>query len=389
MRTRLLFFLPVFWACSSDPVTIPVCPANPPAAALTALTFNTGLGPGLDVKYPTPRIPLVAQAVAAAPWDILCLDETWLDVDHDAVLAALNLPADQIVTGDTRGQNEDPADRCLSGELDNGLACMRSKCGGVPDEDVTMCAKDQCQTEGFELYVNAPHCFQCVIASAGLSANAIAQTCNGAGASRMYGGRNGVILASRLPISNAEWIPLPSSDANRVGLFATVDVHGTPVEVACTHLTGNVDIIPPSNHQFPTWYDEMKTQIDLISKRLAERARGGPQFFLGDLNNGPKYTGDMVPDGQEVWNEIAAQGFTSPAAETVPPTCSRCDDNLISPTTGRYLIDHVLTRGNDAFAPVCAARAMDQPVTLTDLQGNTVTTNLSDHDAITVRFNRK
>lgn len=374
--------------CSSDPpkTVIPVCVGGSSPEAFIATTFNTGLGPGLDVPYATPRIPYVAQAIAAAPWDVLCLDETWTDPDHDALVAALGVPEEQIVTTDTRGRNEDPADRCAAGELDDGLACMRANCGGIPDEDVTMCAAQKCQGEGFALYIQHPHCFNCVLASAGRNADQIKETCEGPGDSRMFGGRNGVMLVSRHPLRNVESIQLPSSTANRVGLFATVDVAGGSIEVACTHLTGVVNFINPPDTRFASWEDEMKAQLKLLSDKLAARANGGQQLLLGDLNNGPKYTGDMQSDTPTVWSYIESLGFESPAAETDPSICSRCQGNLAGPTGDRYLIDHVLTRGAARLKPECAAQAFDQPVTLTDLAGKTQTTSLSDHYGITVRF---
>ena len=390
MRPIVCFLFAASLGCtncsSSDKPTIPVCSTDPTAADAVFDTFNSGLGPGLDVPYATPRLAPVAQAVAAAPWTVLCLDETWTDADHDAVIAALGLPADQIVTADTKGLNEDPADRCATGELDAGLACMRSQCASVPDEDVTMCASNQCQAEGFTLYEQYPHCFNCVLASAGKNADQIQQTCEGPGDSRMFGGRNGVILASRVPLRNVETIQLPSSTANRVGLFATVDLGGVPVEVACTHLTGVVGFIDPPDKSFARWQDEMKAQLQLLSDKLAARANGGPQLLLGDLNTGPKYTGDQKPDTPEVWDFIASLGFSDPAGETDPSICSRCQGNLASPTGDRYLIDHVLARGAAKLKPECAEQVFDQPVTLTDLTGKTVTTSLSDHYGISVRF---
>ncbi len=390
-KTALFIICAISLGCSSnrhsaDQASIAVCTSDPPSNEFVALVFNTGLGPGLDVSYTTPRIAPVAQAVTAHPWDVLCLDEVWTDAGRNAILSALALPADQVFTADTRGQNEDPGDRCTPGELDDGLACMRSSCANLPDEDVTSCAADHCQVQGFSLYVNHPHCFNCVVASAGKNADQIKQTCEGVGASRMFGGSNGVMLISRRPISNAEWIPLPSSEANRVGLFATVDVGGKPVEVACTHLSGAVDILSPTNLQFSNWYDEMKAQIDIVSDRLAARAKGGPQLLMGDLNTGPSYTGDKKTDAEPVWDEIKNLSFDSPASRTDPSICSRCQGSLIAPTNNRFLIDHVLVRGDNLPTPECAAQAFDAPVVLTDFLGHKVTTNLSDHYGITVQF---
>ena len=363
-----------------------VCSGAPAQGSFTALTYNTGLGPGLDVPYAQERIGPAAGAIASASWDVLCLDEVWTDAGRSAVESKLGLPSGQAAGADTRGHNEDPADRCQSGELDAGLACMRTKCAGVPEEDVENCAAERCQREGIGLYLNAPHCFNCVVASAGKSADEIKKTCEGTGASRLFGGRNGVLLASRLPLKNVETLELPSSYNNRVALFGTVEAAGAPVEVACTHLSAAVGALPPNNPQFSNWDREAVAQLDLVSAKLAARAKGGFQILMGDLNAGPKWTGDMKPDTPAVWNEIAALGFSSPAAEARPPLCSRCQGNLISPTNDRFLIDHVLVRGQGRLGAECAGEAFDGPVSVPLANGQAATTSLSDHYGVSVRF---
>mgnify|MGYP000320030371 CR=1 FL=1 len=392
MKNRATLFLAsltALLACSEDPpaATIPVCPVSGPPEAFIAATFNTALGPGLDVPYAAERLDPDAQAIAAAHWSVLCLNEAWTDADRTAILAALALPAEQVVTADTRGQNEDPRDRCSPGELDDGLACIRMECDGLPDRDVTSCATQKCQLEGFLLYEKHPRCFNCVVASAGKSADQIEASCNGFGDSRLFGGRNGVILASRLPLRNAESIPLPSSEANRVALFATVDVGGLPLEVACTHLSAAVGFIAPTYTGFPDWNAEMIAQIRLVSRRLKARAGNGPQLLLGDLNTGPARGGDGQTDAPEVWDEIRKLGFEDPAGDANPPICSRCQDSLIAPTGGsESLIDHVLTRGGRVPKPECAERSFDDRITITDFAGRPVETNRSDHYGISVRF---
>lgn len=397
MKTALPLFCALFLSyssngCSSpnppDPPSIPVCGTDPVSQDFVALNFNSALGPGLDVPFVSSRLEPVAQAVAGAPWNVLCLDEVWTDEARDTILSKLALPDDHLLMADTRGQNEDPADRCAAGELDEGLACMRANCSGLPDEDVTSCAADKCKEQGFALYFKHPHCLNCVVASAGMSADQIEQTCNGAGASRMYGGRNGVILASRKPLRNTETIQLPSSEANRVGLYATVDVDGSPVEVACTHLSAAVDLLPPTDKRFSSWDDEMKAQLHLLSDHLNLRANGGPSLLLGDLNTGPSYTGDMQPDAPKIWDEVKRLAFADPASTTDPSICSRCQGSLIAPTEGRYLIDHVLTRGEGMPAAACAAQAFDAPIQILDSAGLSVTTNMSDHYAIRVGFSQ-
>jgi endonuclease/exonuclease/phosphatase family metal-dependent hydrolase len=374
-------------ACSSSaPTVLGVCADIASDGESVAVTFNAALGPGLDVPHVGARIGPVSEAVVEMPWDVLCLNEIWTDEAAAAILARLGLPDSHAFSHDTRGRNEDPADRCAPGELDDGLDCIRRECPGLPDEDLSRCALDRCRAEGFSLLVKNRDCFDCVVASAGQSVEGIAQTCYGSGASKLYGGRNGVILVSRSPLRDTEAIELPSSYANRVALFATVDVGGRAIEVACTHITAARDLIPPTETEFADWNQEMIAQIALASERLEARAGGRPQLLLGDLNTGPSFDGDMDIDAEPVWNSILASGFLSPAATSRPSICSRCRGNLIAPTDGRLLIDHVLTRQLDGLAPSCAAQAFDAPVTVIDSTGSPIMTNLSDHYGIAVRL---
>jgi endonuclease/exonuclease/phosphatase family metal-dependent hydrolase len=368
------------------PTSIPVCSWDAFQDEFTVTTFNAALGPGLDVSHVHERIPVVAKAVAEANWDVLCLNEIWIDEAQTAVLTELGLPADHVLTVDTRGENEDPADRCEPGELDKGLACMRSKCAGLDDEETTLCAASKCATEGFALAYAHPHCFNCVVASAGKSANSIVQNCTQSSASRIYEGRNGVLLASHRPLTNVETILLPSSSANRVALLATVDVNGTPTEIACTHLTAARDLLLPTDKRFANWDEEMKAQLRMISDRLNARADGGPSMLIGDLNTGPVFNGDMQPNAPEVWKEVRNLGYADPASTTDPSICSRCSGNVAGPTDVRMLIDHVLTRGEGLPEPKCAAPAFDKLIHIVDSKGQPVITNMSDHNAITVQY---
>lgn len=370
---------------TEPPEIIGVCPAGPSDAALDVLSFNGGLGHGIN-DYAIPRAGPVAQAIAAADWDVLCLDEVYTEEDQDAILSKLALPEDQVVRLDTRGENEDSRDRCAPGELDEGLACMRRACSGLPDEDVTLCAQRNCGEEGLALYLSHPHCFTCVVAAAGMDVEEIQNLCEGPGATKMFGGRNGVTLASRVPLKNVESIELPSSHSNRAAHFATIDVEGESVEVACTHLSHYTAIINPDRPGFKTWDAEMEAQLRIISDHLSSRAQGRKQLLLGDLNTGPSFIGDMISQSPNVWKFIGDLGFVSPAASTDPQICSRCLDRLLEASPESRLIDHVLTRGDDALKPECAAQALDERIDIVDLTGTARTTNYSDHYGIRVRF---
>jgi endonuclease/exonuclease/phosphatase family metal-dependent hydrolase len=359
------------------------------SARLAVVTFNTGLGPGM-VALSSPRAPHVAAAVAATDLDVLCLQEVWTAPDRDRIIAALGLPAANVLTADTFGQNDVPEDRCAEGDLDGVAACMRAECADAPDEDASLCALDKCQQPLVALYFAKPHCLHCVAASAGKSAEAAEAACLAHPVTRIQGGGNGVILASRWPLLAAEVMPLPAGGANRVALFARVAVPGAgEVEIACTHLSANQDV-PPPHSGFNDWGAERDAQFRMISDRLAARAGGLPQLFVGDMNFGHA-NGSYVGDNDvESWDQAARLGFSSPAADTQPPLCSSCGDNTLHGLGDHgSLIDHALLRDPNscpALVPTGASVRYDGKETVTGHDGRPVMTELSDHYGIEVDF---
>ncbi|HTK04102.1 MAG TPA: endonuclease/exonuclease/phosphatase family protein, partial [Candidatus Eisenbacteria bacterium] len=96
------------------PPPLPLGPATAQcdgvAADLTAVTWNTGLGPGM-VSYSTPRAPHVAAAIAETEFDVLCLQEVWTADDQASVLASLGLPPRNTLVFDTTDLQQDAAAR--------------------------------------------------------------------------------------------------------------------------------------------------------------------------------------------------------------------------------------------------------------------------------------
>jgi hypothetical protein len=390
-------------ACGPGARTYPTVPLEcPQEPILETVTVNWGLAPGV-VRHASPRIPAVADEIRTlrlGRMGIACFQEVWTDEARDAVVEALALPPENVYVFDTRGENERTGiDVCAPGELDDVEACVRSHCTGLPDEEQTICALDHCKTDlGLMYYAGAKECFNCVAASVGLPVDGIVARCvqpdvhsTVQGASRAFGGRNGVVLASRWPLKRREAIRLRSSYSNRVALLATIEVPGFgPIEVACTHVS-TWNELPPNHPEFSDWDDEMKAQIEDVSERLAERAGGvRPQLFLGDMNAGPRIAPDVSEAMGKVWSRIVSLGFFSPAAHVTEPFCSTCEGNSLRAADARsYLIDHVLLRdpkGGPELVPVCAHPFLDQSRVYEGYGGQLVDGHLSDHYGINVDF---
>lgn len=377
-------------------ITVPRPPFGPPASMcegapsdLDVVTFNAGLGPGI-VPYSSERAPHVVDALASTPFDVMCLQEIWTDGDRDAIVSRLGLPRENVVYAMTRGLGETGKDRCSSGELDRLSACTEEKCRGVPEEDITSCAMSRCRSALTHLFMTNRECLNCLTAMAGHGSAATRHVCTTTGASRIYGGRNGIILASRWPLHDVEAVLLPTSNANRVALFARVNVPGRgEVELACTHLSSSQEI-PPYHSGADDWDEEKAMQLDAISRRLAARAGGRPQLLVGDMNFGGSDGLRVSEESGWVWYHAHELGFSDPVAYVEPSLCSMCPSNTFVGDGSRgTLIDHALLRdppGGATLVPTCVTRLFERPVTVTGDDGNPIVTNLSDHFGIRAKF---
>ena len=360
------------------------CAAAPDT--FSAVTFNAADAPGIN-ELATRREAALVESLrqALAEDDIVCLQEVWPTATVERILQAVDLPPANTLTADTRGLHEDPLDVCAEGELGGLAECVRANCDPA-DEEMSICAVDSCKPSLLKLYWLHRRCFNCAAASIGRPLDEALDTCYGTGASRIYGGANGVMLLSRRPLLDPEVLDLPSSGGNRVVLMARVDFGGGHVaEVGCTHLTSKQHG-SPTDGRFRDWEAEISAQFRMADERLRARAQGQPVLFVGDMNFGPAGAA-WQEEAVAVWNQAVAAGYGSPAALVRPPICSVCPENTLRLGRPPRLVDHVLLRTGDSGArlePVCAERLFTAPVVLDD--GPAVTTHLSDHYAVRVRW---
>ncbi len=374
-----------------------------PGPVLETMTWNVGLAPGV-VPYATPRVKPVAEELAKfRDVGVICLQEVWTQEARDAIVASLALPEERVYYVDTRGQGDSlgGVNVCRAGQLDALESCAKDACGGLPEEEHAHCTLDACGDEIVSLYMRGGEdCLNCLVSSVGRSIDDTVRTCStpGQGVSHSYDGQNGVMLISRWPLVNRESILLPSSIANRAALFATIELEGRePVELACTHVS-TWNRLPPSHRgpdgrkMFSDWDEEMIAQIEIISKKMKERAQGRPQIFLADVNAGPEIASDIKEDMPKVWSRLLRLGFTSPAAAAERPYCSVCAGNsLRDPSARNKLIDHVLFRdpvGGSRLEPKCTRSVLDagHKRYFPGYGGTMMEEHLSDHYGVTVTF---
>lgn len=361
--------------------------ADAGAEALALATFNTGLAVGY-VDWATARLPLIADAVAALDADVLCLQEIWRPEDVDAIVAAAGdafpysyfelTEEDAADGGVADGGAEEPA--CDEAETASLGGCATENCGDVAPENLAGCVLDYC---GEEFSSVSSGCSGCLIANLGLTIEEILGICSGGGGGTMaYGGRNGLLLLSRLPIASEEYLLLDSFLNRRIVLHARIEAGGAAgeVDVFCTHLTANLES-PEYAGDYGSWEDERAAQIAAALAWIEEvKGDAGRVALLGDMNCGPD-TANVDPEYPENYALFAGHGLAAPYIDDPGHACTWCLDNpLVGADTGggSSVIDHVLLEGWPAGTAFAAERILDGEVTVGG-GGEPVATRLSDH----------
>lgn len=373
-------------AAALQSLPLPACDEGP---TVTAVTWNVALGPGMNPMR-RPRAPLVAEALGQAEFDVLCLQELWTDGDRDRVVAALHLPPENLLLPDTVGVGENGTDKCGPGQVSRVVSCAREKCAEVDDEDVSSCVKDKCLVALAPIALFDRPCLNCLIATAGQSADEVERICGGKGASRIHGGRTGLLLASRYPLLNRETLVVPATSANRAGLFAAIQVPGMaePIEVACTHLAASSKDISPYHSGKTSWREEKLAELDMIASRLEQRAGGRPQLLMGDYNIAPRPGTNESSGPNDLWQQVLDQGFV-PTPLSIAPSCTSCTENSFRRGKGCTANDHVTVRDPDggmSLEACSSERLFDQLTVVTNGRGQQVETHLSDHFGVGVTF---
>lgn len=358
--------------------------------AFTAVTYNVGVAPGV-IPQATPRIPHVAEAVSNIEFDAICIQEAWPSESTAAIISALELPEENVFTADTSGRNDTGTNKCTRREVRPMIACVRKKCSKVHPEETTKCAMQKCQKAAMGMYMFARECLSCLVASVGKSTNEIYKTCvRKDGASRVYGGNNGMILASRYPLTNRAVVHLPSSGANRVALIAdAVMPDGSMVHLGCTQLSGPA-VTSPTHPDFDDWEDEQIAQFNMVDRAILKSDSGAPIILMGEFGFSiGRSDAKLHTINIETWQHIDRLGWWSPAMHTEGMICNKCAGNNLHGSSKNWQTSHVLIRKKDAdpkIKPVCADQRVMRKKRIKGYFGKEIITNISNSYAIRVMF---
>lgn len=347
-----------------------------PAATTTFVTYNAGLARNF-VPFAPERIEHVIAAVAGLDADVVCLQEVWEDEDLAALLAATEEGFPNTRTFQTT-EEEGAEPACTAEETDPLLACVTEFCAET--DDLTGCVLGNC---GVEFSAVSQGCATCLAAHISETVDDIIAACLTGGSQLLFGGRNGLVLLSRLPLGDGGDLILDSFFTQRAVLWQEVITEDGPVHVFCTHLNAALEEVEYGG-TFDSWEAEQAHQADQLIEWLDGQAGDSPdRIILGDLNCGPAVPPEISGKFEETFTKFTDAGFTSPYLALPAPPCTWCVDNPLTESETSRVIDHVLLMGAPAGLEAEAVRILTETITVEGTEGSQ-DVPLSDHYGVSV-----
>jgi endonuclease/exonuclease/phosphatase family metal-dependent hydrolase len=388
MQSGLLRGFPlalVLCACSGDD-----SPEAGAAHSLSLATLNTAIGVGL-APYAPQRLEAIIGDLPVLGADVLCLQELWQPDDMERLTLALagDYPYSHRAVQATGGT---ASVACTNAEASSLLSCLNEHCAAVETAGLPLCAIASC-ADAFS--VVAMSCQQCVIANQGADdVEHLLQICSaGDGEAASYQDQNGLLLLSKLPLAEPDFLRLESSLGDRGVLSARIDTGlAGSARVYCTHLAatlGEVSYAGP----YGSWQGERVEQIGRWLDWVGE-TRGSEEVavLMGDLNCGPE-TELAHSASPDAYARFVDAGFEDPYADD-DGRCTFCGSNPLNAAAGDpdegALIDHILFSGlssRSSSLPRTVARVLDQPIEI-EAGGGSVLTAHSDHYGVQVTLSR-
>ncbi len=381
----------------SVPLTLGACGSDEPEPEpqpVKFVSYNAGLATNF-VIYAPERRSAVIDAVKAMDAEVVCLQEVWSDEDTDAVVkgVASTFPhAFSAKTDDDKSAASLPV-ACTIGESGPLKECVEKNCSADPNDpcseapNLAQCGLTKCNAP---LTGTSTACFDCIKANIGLGAAGIFATCSKEGGGQYaFKGRNGLVLLSKVPLSNTGHTVLKSSTNRRAVLEAQATFDGSKAHLYCTHLTAGLSNIEYSG-EFDSWEKEQAQQIDVVVAMVKTKAGTDPAVLMGDLNCGPK-VGVNEPEMESNYKKFVDGGFKNAYVATEGAKCTWCDDNTLNDgadtkSSKGSILDHILMMNLDAaVAKARIERVVDGTVEI-EVACKKKKVHVSDHYGLSVEL---
>ena len=368
---------------------------------LSLTTFNAKMTD--DLAFKVKRFKKMEIVLAENSSDIICIQDLYGEnskkvkiIDEVRNMLKKDYGYDYALYAKTNNKDEDleyteaqtfPAS-CTMEDLSPIISCVMTNCS---DYDAA-CIVQNCWQSFLEL---SGECRDCMIGN-GVEAIAngnyqeILSTCMAdttIPAKRLeyeFDGNSGVLLASKLPMSNKQPVKLRSFGRMRSAVAANVEKDGIgKIQVICTGLS------PVSETKYDgfgeSWEDEQKTQIEQILAIPVEDDVV-QRVILGDFD-GNISAGNIRENNPDPVALLEENGWYDPYFDVEPKAeldCTRCPENpFVSDEAEESVPDHIFFMNQKGYE-FSSARIFLNEFTDFDMKNQTKTRySVSDHYGIT------
>jgi endonuclease/exonuclease/phosphatase family metal-dependent hydrolase len=374
-------------------VSIRFASANTNDGRLKLTTYNAGLAHTF-VKYAGERVEKVVDGLSKLDSDVLCLQEVWTKKDRKKIIKSLKKKYPHSFLTKIKQTKSKRRPTCRIKELfgeGKFVQCMKDKCGDASGDEFTTCIINDCKVPLVNLKNSNRECVQGLMAQVGKSTLASLFTVLNpfkAAGQFTYKGSNGLIILSRIPFDTKDVIDFSDISflSRRSALRVNVTKNGKPHQIACTHLTANLDGTAPYAGKFENWSEENLAQVDRLIKNTSKSDQA--TYLLGDFNCSLQNIGaDVESEFEGSCKKFLAAGYSDPIAEQ-NAECTFCRTNtLVNEGNDPHgyknkLLDHIFTIGAEATS---SKVVMKQKVKIT-VKKKEIETHLSDHFGVSVFY---
>jgi endonuclease/exonuclease/phosphatase family metal-dependent hydrolase len=344
-----------------------------PATDLTVVAYNIGMARGY-VDHAAERFDHILAALNDLEGaDVVCLQEVWDDADVTALIEATRSTYPESHMHRSRLTDfpveEGMAPPCTEEETASLVACSVPLCDG--EADLATCVLENCGEQFGDL---SEECQGCAAQNLSLgNVPAIVEACTTTGGDRYsYDGHNGLLLLSKTPISDADFVVMPSFLTVRGILYGVVNGVG----IVCTHLTATLEE-PAYSGEYDSYDAENAAHVEQVIAYMNGKHVDTPAIIAGDFNNGPAAGDGITADLPDNYQLFIADGWADPNVDSDAPLCTWCDDNpLAGSGIQNAMLDHIMVKNATVSS---FERIYDGRIDIEKDDGMTLNVCLSDH----------
>lgn len=387
----LLLFCSLFVGCDNDMGGYLLSEKQ-----ISFVTFNARMTDDLPLK--SKRFSKMKYLFAESGGDILCIQDLYGDktLEETKKMLKNRYGYDYSLYVKTANKDKDlefiPEETieaaCSMNDIAPVISCVMENC---PDYDAG-CIVKNCWSDFLELPKDCRNCMlsggiEAISGGDYLEILAKCQEPTTIPAKKLeyeFSGNNGILLASKLPMSNKTPIKLRSYNRLRMALAADVRKAGIgKIQVICTGLS------PLSDEDYggfdESWEEEQLTQVKQILE-IPVKEDVVQRVILGDFNGNFAGGENIEENNSAPLALIAEEGWHDPYFDVGDDSeldCTVCRENPFVPDSFKGAVpDHIFFEKKEGFKFLSRRVFFNEFIDLNKEAGSKVTYSVSDHYGI-------